>query len=79
MELTLSVSTILGIAAAVAAIMALVLIFISVFVNHEIAKVTDNPVIGIYWRMLVTGLIFSSVVVVVFLLSMYDYLSSGTL
>lgn len=79
MELTLSTSTLMGIAAGVTFALSLVMFFVAVLVNHEICKVTDNPVIGIYWKMLVTALIFSCIVVLLFLVSMYDYLSSGTL
>lgn len=75
MELTLSTSTIMGIAASITFAMSMVVFFMATYVNYEICKVTDNPVIGIYWKMLMITFIFWWSVVLLFLVSMYDYLS----
>lgn len=79
MELTLSLSAMMAIAGIVVLALSGLIFFLGILVNFEIAKITDNPTLTIFWKTLVTAMIFTSASLLIFIGSMHTYLSSGTL
>lgn len=75
MELTLSLSTMVGITGIIVLALSGLIFFLGVLVNFEIAKVTDNPKLTIFWKTFVSVLIFTSVSLLVAIASMHTYLS----